>query len=546
MPLHVIAQRNTKIDSNTKERLINEIIDAYPEALTEAGGVGKRTPLHIIFTGTFALSCICSEISKNSHCVFVRIDYVSARLTKRMVDLGAKACFMKDKHGYLPAHVACRRHTSPDKLRMLLTVNPGALYDRNNDGRDLLALAEYHATKSHPNYALIEELKRQMKTTPVDQSSVAAASVPAVSSDDTSEGRERLDSSEVYPRSWPEYSNGGHHEYGCDDRHHGPYHNGAPQGPYEPLVVSYQTLHETHGPADHRHFAHAPPRLQTFQYDQRDLAPIPYSPSGASAMVSGSHGTYETVPYHQHEAANPEHRDNGAERFHFIDHGGRIYRDPAPYYSDQGHGRPHHHHRNGAPPTFRRHYEHHHTEQPSMHHHHNGNHHLVHHRGMDSPTYTTQIVKHQRHEYHEQPRDNGSAHVSNNTGNRFSRHIETFMEVPAPAYNGETFNTHSSPRFADLSPHSTDVVAEFGQQHPPKPTVAPSNGRKRKGHFFRDDEPNEPQVIPDVQEAAGASLLLHFSRQSGHDSADEKSPEEMANDADGKKGYKGADLLFEV
>jgi hypothetical protein len=71
MPLHVIAQRNTKIDSNTKERLINEIIDAYPEALTEAGGVGKRTPLHIIFTGTFALSCICSEISKkNSHCVF--------------------------------------------------------------------------------------------------------------------------------------------------------------------------------------------------------------------------------------------------------------------------------------------------------------------------------------------------------------------------------------------------------------------------------------------------------------------------------------------
>jgi hypothetical protein len=51
MPLHVIAQRNTKIDSTTKERLINEIIDAFPEALTEAGGVGKRTPLHIIFTG---------------------------------------------------------------------------------------------------------------------------------------------------------------------------------------------------------------------------------------------------------------------------------------------------------------------------------------------------------------------------------------------------------------------------------------------------------------------------------------------------------------
>jgi hypothetical protein len=277
---------------------------------------------------------------------------MSARLTKRMVDLGAQACFMKDKHGYLPAHIACRRHTSPDKLRMLLAVNPAALYDHNNDGRDLLALAEYHATKSHPNHALIEELKLQMKKNLPNQSSGVANAVPAVSS--------------------------------C------------------------QTLHETHGPPDHRPYAHAPPRQQTFQYDQRDLAPIPYSPSGASAMVSESHGPYEPAQYHQHETASPAHRGNGAERFYFNDHGGRP----------------------------------------------------------------------------------------------FSRHVET----------------HTFPRLADFSPHSTDL--DFVQHHPPKPTLAPSNARKRKDNLFRndDDDCNEPQIDTAVhEEEAGASLLLHFFRQSGHD-----------------------------
>jgi hypothetical protein len=52
LPLHVIAQRNTKMDAATKELLINELVVAYKDALAEEGGVGKRTPLHIIFTGT--------------------------------------------------------------------------------------------------------------------------------------------------------------------------------------------------------------------------------------------------------------------------------------------------------------------------------------------------------------------------------------------------------------------------------------------------------------------------------------------------------------
>lgn len=51
LPLHVIAQRNTKMDSATKERLIFVLVQAYKDGLKIEGGVGKRTPLHIIFTG---------------------------------------------------------------------------------------------------------------------------------------------------------------------------------------------------------------------------------------------------------------------------------------------------------------------------------------------------------------------------------------------------------------------------------------------------------------------------------------------------------------
>ena len=137
LPLHVIAQRNTKMDAPTKELLINKLVMAHKQALTEPGGVGKRTPLHIIFT-----------------------DYISPSLTRMMIDNGTDACFMRDKKGFLPAHVACSRHCSPEKLRMLLRVNPQALRDETVDGHTLLSLATATATKSHPNYALIDELNR--------------------------------------------------------------------------------------------------------------------------------------------------------------------------------------------------------------------------------------------------------------------------------------------------------------------------------------------------------------------------------------------------
>jgi Ankyrin repeats (many copies) len=82
----------------------------------------------------------------------------SIRIMKRMVDLGADACFMKDKHGYLPAHVACRNHTSVDNLRLLLAVNPAAVNCKTEDDHNLLDLALHYKNDKYSNCALIKEL----------------------------------------------------------------------------------------------------------------------------------------------------------------------------------------------------------------------------------------------------------------------------------------------------------------------------------------------------------------------------------------------------
>ena len=58
LPLHVISQRNTKMKSKIKQTLIHDLMDAYPESLTQQGGNGGRTPLHIIFTGK--MGCMTS------------------------------------------------------------------------------------------------------------------------------------------------------------------------------------------------------------------------------------------------------------------------------------------------------------------------------------------------------------------------------------------------------------------------------------------------------------------------------------------------------
>jgi len=69
---------------------------------------------------------------------------------------------MIDKKGFLPAHVACSRHCSPEKLGMLLQVNPTSLFAKTHDGKMLLDLAKQTATKSHPNYTLINDIQRRI------------------------------------------------------------------------------------------------------------------------------------------------------------------------------------------------------------------------------------------------------------------------------------------------------------------------------------------------------------------------------------------------
>ncbi|CAB9498038.1 expressed unknown protein [Seminavis robusta] len=161
--LHCACQRNVKMNAKTKERVIMALITAYPEALAQAGGVGQRTPLHIVFT-----------------------DYVSPKLTRVMVSLGSKATFMKDKKGYLPLHVAVSRHVSPDKLRMLLEANPGAILEKTNEGSTVLGIAKATATKSHPNYALINALQEELKKYGGAALLATAAGVPErVGSNDT-------------------------------------------------------------------------------------------------------------------------------------------------------------------------------------------------------------------------------------------------------------------------------------------------------------------------------------------------------------------------
>jgi hypothetical protein len=55
LPLHCIAQRSVKFDYRTKEMLIRKIMNAYSKAVNQQGGIGKRTPLHVIFTGSYLL-----------------------------------------------------------------------------------------------------------------------------------------------------------------------------------------------------------------------------------------------------------------------------------------------------------------------------------------------------------------------------------------------------------------------------------------------------------------------------------------------------------
>ena len=90
-------------------------------------------------------------------------DYISPRLAQYMINKGKDAALLRDKKYWLPVHVACSRHCSPEKLKMLLQANPSSLHAKTGDRKSLMDLAKETATKSHPNLALIEELERQIE-----------------------------------------------------------------------------------------------------------------------------------------------------------------------------------------------------------------------------------------------------------------------------------------------------------------------------------------------------------------------------------------------
>ena len=94
-----------------------------------------------------------------------------------MIERGRNACFMLDKKGWLAAHVGCSRHCSPEKLDLLLRVNPASLTARTNDGDTLLSLAVSSATRTHPNYALIDDIRRRLDTAGITEGYMIPAQV---------------------------------------------------------------------------------------------------------------------------------------------------------------------------------------------------------------------------------------------------------------------------------------------------------------------------------------------------------------------------------
>lgn len=160
LPLHAVTQRNVIFESKTREKLMRSLIQAYPEALLLEGGASKRTPVHIIFT-----------------------DYFAPHLVQLMIkEGGTQPLNMKDAKGYLPIHIACSRHCSPEKLQMLLEANPSSLTAKTDDGNTILSLAKATATKKHPNHSLIKAIETALQNnnkdpTKEDNHNTANASV---------------------------------------------------------------------------------------------------------------------------------------------------------------------------------------------------------------------------------------------------------------------------------------------------------------------------------------------------------------------------------
>ena len=135
LPLHQILQRNVQMNKNDKNRITRKLIAVYPESAKVPGGKLNRLPLHVLFT-----------------------DFKCPTLTQEIIDAYPEACGITDLSGYLPAHIGCRRNTSPHKLDMLLARYPQALEALTNNKESLLDLARISASTKHPNRSLIQHL----------------------------------------------------------------------------------------------------------------------------------------------------------------------------------------------------------------------------------------------------------------------------------------------------------------------------------------------------------------------------------------------------
>ena len=143
---------------------------------------------------------------------------------------------MKDKKGYLAAHVACSRHCSPEKLQMLLSVNPDSLFAITDDGQSLLSLAMSTATKSHPNYALIDDLHQRYTAAAAEKLEYAVRSKSIVATSTIGTANEEKVTTRKQQTAPTSGSNRKRKVTADDDQHEENNHNGVDYAAVELLM----------------------------------------------------------------------------------------------------------------------------------------------------------------------------------------------------------------------------------------------------------------------------------------------------------------------
>jgi len=146
LPLHVALYRDNKLDSLTRERVVEALVKIYPHAVSiqEYSNVrktGGKTPLHIMGR-----------------------QYSSTGIARKLIQASLAAVKIRDDKGWLPIHHACRWRSSPEKLKLLIDAYPKSVFQTTHDSlkKTPLDLVRDDATKDRPHLALIAILKDSM------------------------------------------------------------------------------------------------------------------------------------------------------------------------------------------------------------------------------------------------------------------------------------------------------------------------------------------------------------------------------------------------